>query len=333
MKIAIPGRMRLLGGLAAVAAACIGAGAAAQDGTADYPNRPIRLIVAYPPGGPVDIVGRAVAQALSEKMGKAFVVDNRAGASGIVGTDVAAKAQPDGYTLLLGSSANSILQSLYAKLPYDAEHDLSMIGGIGSAPFVLVTGPQVPARSVAELTALVKSQPGKTNYGSPGAGSPNHLSAELMKIMTGIDAVHVPYKGAAPAETDLMGGQIMYMFDSIPSALPLVSTGRLHALAVTSARRSPAAPDIPTLAESGLKGFDTVTWYGLMGPAGLPPQIAQRLNAELNKVLADPAFVQRMAGLGLEPMPGTPAQFSAFFGREKEKWARIVKDANIRLEQ
>jgi tripartite-type tricarboxylate transporter receptor subunit TctC len=329
-------KKRALMHLAAGAAvlSCLGAGVTAQAADAsDYPNHPIRLIVAYPPGGPVDIVGRAVAQVLSQELGgKSVVVDNRAGASGIVGTEVAAKAAPDGYTLLLGSSANSILQSLYSKLPYDAQHDLVMIGGIGSAPFVLVTGAQVPANNVQELVALAKAKPGKLNYGSPGAGSPNHLSAELMKSMTGIDVLHVPYKGAAPAETDLMGGQLTFMFDTIPSALPLVASGKLRALAVTSAQRSPAAPGVPTLAESGLPGYDTGTWYGLMGPAGIPPAIVKQLNEALNRGLSKPAFVTRMASLGLQPMPDTSAQFTSFFASEMDKWAKIVKLSGTHLE-
>jgi tripartite-type tricarboxylate transporter receptor subunit TctC len=306
--------------------------ATAQTAISDYPNHSIRLIVAYPPGGPVDIVGRTIAQALSLSMGRAVIVDNRAGASGIVGTDIAAKAPHDGYTLLLGSSANAILQSLYKKLPYDAQHDLVMIGGIGSAPFILVTGPKVEAKSVKQLIALVKASPGKFSYGSPGTGSPNHLSAELMKTMTGMDAVHVPYRGAAPAETDLMGGQISFMFDTIPSALPMVRNGQLHGLAVTSAARSPAAPDIPTMAESGLTGYETATWYGIMGPAGIPTQIVARLNTEVNKALKNPDFLKRIASLGLSPMPGSAEAFTRFFDSEMKKWAKIVTASGTHLD-
>jgi tripartite-type tricarboxylate transporter receptor subunit TctC len=318
--------------ITALSAALSGGRAVAQTPVSDYPNHPIRLIVAYPPGGPVDIVGRTIAQALTLSMDRAVIVDNRAGASGIVGTDIAAKAPHDGYTLLLGSSANAILQSLYSKLPYDAQHDLVMIAGIGSAPFVLVTNPRVEAANVRELVALVKSRPGKFSYGSPGAGSPNHLSAELMKSMTGMDAVHVPYRGAAPAETDLMGGQISFMFDTIPSALPMVRSGKLRALAVTSAERSPAAPDIPTMAESGLTGYQTSTWYGLMGPTGIPPQIVARLDSEVNKALRNPDFLKRMASLGLQPMPGSSAQFTTFFDSEMGKWAKIVKASGTHLD-
>lgn len=298
----------------------------------DYPNRPIRLIVAYPPGGPVDIVGRTIAQAMSESLGQQIVVDNRSGASGIVGSEVAAKSPADGYTLLLASSAHSIHPSLYPKLPYDVSKDFVMVGSIASAPFVLVTGPAVPAQNVQQLIAYLKSKPGELSYASPGSGSPNHLSAELMRVMTGTNVIHVPYRGAAPAETDVMGGQVVFLFDSIPSALPLVRSGRLRALAVTSAKRSSAAPDIPTMAESGLPGFETLTWYGLMAPAGTPPDIVKRLNTELNKALQTADMKERMAKLGMDPMIGPPEAFAAFFNGEAVKWAKIVKDSGAKVD-
>jgi tripartite-type tricarboxylate transporter receptor subunit TctC len=303
--------------------------AAAQ---APYPNRPIRLVVGYPPGGPVDITARELAKVLSESLGQQVVVDNRAGATGIVGNEFVAKAAPDGYTLLLAASPMVIHETLYAKLPYDTLRDFTLIGTIGSAPLLLVTPPGSPAGNVQELIALAKSKPGELSYASPGTGSVNHLAGESLKTTSGIDVVHVPYKGAAPAETDVMGGRVAFMFDTIPSALPKVRAGQMRALAVTSAKRTPIAPDIPTVAESGLPGFDAITWYGVMGPANLPADVAARLNTELNTALDSPAFRERLGSLGLEAMPGTPQQFVQFYRSETVKWGKVVKSSGAKAD-
>jgi len=297
---------------------------------APYPNRPIRLVVGYPPGGPVDITARALAQVLSQSLGTQVVVDNRPGATGIVGNELVARSAPDGYTLVLAASPMVIHETLYEKLPYDTLRDFTLIGTIASAPLLLVAPPNSPAGNVKELIALAKSKPGELSYASPGTGSVNHLAGESLKTMSGIDVVHVPYKGAAPAETDVMGGRVAFMFDTIPSALPKVRAGQMRGLAVTSASRTPIAPDIPTVAESGLPGFDAITWYGLMGPANLPVDVAARLNAELNKALDSPAFRERLAALGLEAMPGTPQQFAQFYRSETVKWGKVVKSSGAK---
>ena len=297
-----------------------------------YPNKSVRIIVGFPPGGPVDIVARALAPRLSEPLGQTALIDNRAGAGGIVGADLVAKSAPDGYNLLIAPNTLAIHVSLYSKLPYDTLKDFIPIALLTASPLVLVVHPSVPAMNLRQLIALAKARPGDLNYASPGSGTANHLSGEMLKSMAKIDVAHVPYKGGAPAEIDLLGGHVSFMFDTIPLALPNVRSGRLRALAVTWARRSPAAPDIPTLAESGLPGFDTGTWYGMVGPAGLPREIVMQLNTEINKVLQSTEFRQRMASLGVETMPGTPEQFGDFIKTEIVKWAKVVKESGARAD-
>jgi tripartite-type tricarboxylate transporter receptor subunit TctC len=297
-----------------------------------YPNKPVRMVVGFPPGGPVDIVARALAPRISELLGQTALIDNRAGAGGIVGADLVAKSAPDGYNLLIVPNTLAIHVSLYSKLPYDTLKDFIPIALLTASPLVLVVHPSVPATNLRQLIALAKARPGDLNYASPGSGTANHLSGEMLKSMAKIDVAHVPYKGGAPAEIDLLGGHVSFMFDTIPLALPNVRSGRLRALAVTWARRSPAAPDIPTLAESGLPGFDTGTWYGMVGPAGLPREIVMQLNTEINKVLQSTEFKQRMASLGVETMPGTPEQFGDFIKTEIVKWAKVVKESGARAD-
>lgn len=297
-----------------------------------YPNRPVRFIVAFPPGGPVDIVGRTLAQKLREGLGQPVIVDNRAGASGIVGTEITAKAPPDGYTVLVAASTLAIQATLYSKLPYDTAKDFTAVATLAGAPLMLVTHPSLPVKTVKELIAFARARPGQLNYASPGSGSANHLSGEMLKTMTGIDVVHVPYKGGAPAEADFLGGHVAFMFNTISSALPHVRAGRLRALGVTWARRSSAAPQIPTIAEAGVRGFESGTWYGIIGPAGLPQNIVTRLNAEINKSLEAPDVKERMASLGLEPIIGTPERFAQFIREEIVKWGKVVKDSGARAD-
>ncbi len=294
-----------------------------------YPNKPIRFVVSFPPGGPTDIVSRELARPLAESLGHQIIVDNRAGAAGTVGNDLVAKSAPDGYTLVLATSTMPIQETMLTTLPYDTLKDFTLIGTIASGPLVLVVPPSLPATNVRELIALAKQKPGELSYASPSSGSANHLAAELLKTYAGIDAVHVPYKGAAPAEIDLMGGRVHFMFHTIAAALPKVKSGQLRALAVTSAKRSPLLPDVPTVGES-VPGFEAITWYGVLAPAGLPPNVTQRLNADLNKALLNPAFKERLAGLGMEPMPGTPTQFAEFYKAEAVKWGKIVKSSGAK---
>jgi len=316
---------------AALSAATLAAALPAM-AQAPYPNRPVKLVVGYPPGGPVDITARELAKVLSQSLGAQVVVDNRPGATGIVGNEVVAKSPPDGYTLVMAASPMVVHETLYEKLPYDTLRDFTFIGTIASAPLLLVAPPGSHATNVKELIAMAKAKPGALSYASPGTGSVNHLAAESLKTMSGIDAVHVPYKGAAPAETDVMGGRVAFMFDTIPSALPKVRAGQMRALAVTSSKRTSIAPDIPTVAEQGLPGFDAITWYGIMGPANLPPDIAARLNSELDKALQSPAFRERLTALRLEPMPGTPQQFMQFYRTETVKWGKVVKSSGAKAD-
>ena len=296
-----------------------------------YPNRPIRFIVGYPPGGPTDIVSRELARPLSELLGKQVVIDNRAGAAGTLGNDLVAKAPPDGYAVVLATSTMPIQDTMVTNLPYDTLKDFTFIGTVASGPLVLVVPPSLPVHNVRELIALAKSKPGELSYASPSSGSANHLAGELLKTQTGIDAVHVPYKGAAPAEVDLMGGRVQFMFHTIAAALPRVKAGQLRAIAVTSAARSPILPDVPTVAET-VPGFEAITWYGVLAPAGLPADVTQRLNADLNKSLQNPALKEKLLALGMEPMPGTPAQFVSFYKDEAVKWGKIVKASGAKAD-
>jgi len=297
-----------------------------------YPARPVRLVVAYPPGGPVDIMGRTIALRLTEYFGHNVLVDNRAGASGIVGTEIVARSAPDGYTLLVAPSAIAIQHTLYSKLPYDALKDLAWVASLAEAPLVLVVHPSVPARNVKELVALARARPGQLSYASPGSGSANHLSGEMLKAMAGLDVVHVPYKGGAPAEVDLLGGHVAFMFNTIPSALPHVRSGRLRALGITWARRSQTAPEIPTIAETALPGFDAGTWYGLAGPAGLPRNVVARISQDVNRALQSPEMKERMSQLGLQAMGGSPEDFDRFAREEVVKWAKVVKASGARAD-
>jgi tripartite-type tricarboxylate transporter receptor subunit TctC len=298
-----------------------------------YPEKPVRVIVPFPPGGAADIVARQVIQGLSAGLAAQFVIDNRAGAGGAIGTETVARAAPDGYTLLFASSSALSINPHVSKVSYDALRDLAPIGLIGFAPNVLVVHPSVPARSVKELVAVARSTPGALNFGSNGAGTLSHLTGELFMQRAGIRMVHVAYKGASPAVVDTMAGNVSVLFAAYPSVSAQERAGRLRALAVTSAKRVDIASNLPTVAESGLPGFESAQWWGLYGPAGLQPSIVTRLNAETNKVLGSAELKKRLAADGAEPAAaGTPQQLAAYHRADFEKWAKVVKAAGLKPE-
>lgn len=299
---------------------------------AGYPTKAIRLIVPFAPGGSNDIMARLVGQNFTESMGQQVVVDNRAGASGIIGTDIAAKAPADGYTILMMSLTFTVNPSLSKKLPYDTEKDLVPVTLVASAPLMLVVHPSVPAKSLKDLIAHGKANPGKLNFGSGGPGTTPHLAGEMLKTMTGLQMTHIPYKGGGPALADLVAGQIHLMLENIPSTLPFVKSGRLRALAVSGLTRSPLVRDLPTLDEAGLKGYEIVGWNGLFVPTGTPKAIVAKLHAETVKALAHPNVKERLATMGAEGVGSTPEQFAAFVKAEIRKWAKVVKDAGLKQE-
>jgi tripartite-type tricarboxylate transporter receptor subunit TctC len=309
------------------------AAAGANGAMAQYPAKPVRMIVHYPPGGPTDIVARAVAQKLTDAWGQQFIIDNRSGASGIIGVELVARAVPDGHTLLFGTSGGmAIGPATGIKLPYDVVKDFAPISLVVINPQLLVLNGGFAPNSVKELIAYAKARPGKVNYASVGPGSPNHLGAEMLKAMAGIDLVHIPYKGTAPAMTDVLGGQVSLMFNSMPTVLPHVKSGRLKGIAVGSAKRSAAMPDTPTVAESGVPGFDYVTWYGMFAPAATPKPIIAKLSAEVKKMLDEREMAQRLAVQGAEPSPSTPEQLARYMLEEQERWRKVIKGANIKFE-
>jgi tripartite-type tricarboxylate transporter receptor subunit TctC len=318
--------------LALAAASLTAAPTHAASTAAAYPARPIRLIVPFAPGGSNDIMARLAGQKLSESLGTQIVVDNRAGGSGIIGTDIAAKAAPDGYTLLMMSLTFAVNPSLYSKLPYDTEKDLAPVTLVASAPLMLVVHPSIPAKSVQELIAYAKANPGKLNFGSGGPGTTPHLAGEMLKMTAGMRMTHVPYKGGGPALNDLIGGQIQLMLENIPSTLPHAKSGRLRSLAVSGLKRSPLVPDLPTLDEAGLKGYEIVGWNGLFVPSGTPRQIVTRLHGDIAKALAQPDVKERLATMGAEPVGNSPEEFRAFVKAEIVKWAKVVKAAGLKVE-
>lgn len=318
-----------------IAVMCL-AGALLAPGAAlfaqQYPAKPVRIITTFPPGGPTDFVARAIGQKFAEAWGQQFIVDHRPGAGGVIGTEAAIRAAPDGYTLLLGTSSGlSVNPALNDKLPYNPSRDLAPISLVVVNPQLLIAHPSLPARSVKELIALARARPGQINYASVGQGSPNHMGMEMLKAMAGVNMVHIPYKGTAPAVTDIIAGHVSLMFNSMPSVLPQVKAGRLRALAVGSAKRSPAVPDIPAVAET-VPGFDYVTWYGLFAPAATPKEILSRLNAELVRMLGEPELAQRFGSQGAEPRSTTPEELGRFMRAEYERWKTVIRTANIRVE-
>ncbi len=299
---------------------------------AEYPTKPIRLIVPFSPGGSNDIMARLAAQKFTENLGQQVIVDNRPGASGIVGTELATEAQPDGYTLLMMSLTLTVNPSLYRKLPYDTVKDLIPVSLIASAPLMLVVNPSLPVKSVQELIDHAKANPGKLNFGSGGAGTTPHLAGEMLNTMAGLQMTHVPYKGGGPALADLVGGQIQLMLENIPSTLPFVKAGKLRALAVSGKKRSPLVPDLPTLDEAGLKGYEIVGWNGLFFPAGTSPAIVKTIHSQTVTMLTQPDVKERLARLGAEAVGNSPAEFAAFIRAEIDKWARIVKQAGLKAQ-
>ena len=299
---------------------------------AAYPDKPVRMVVPFPPGGGTDVVARAIALKLTEQWGQSVVVDNRPGAASMVGTEMLARAVPDGYTLGFVSMSHTINPSIYKKLPFDPIADFSPVALAATAPNVLVVSPGVGAKSVAELVQIAKSRPGKLNFPSSGNGGVSHLSMEMFRYAAGIDIVHVPYRGAGPALTALLANETQLMMATTPVALPQMKAGRLIALATTGLKRSSLAPEIPTVAEAGYPGFEADTWYGMLAPAKVPPALVNQANAAVTKMLTQADFKERLAHEGAQPAGGTPAQFAAHIKSEIEKWAKIVRMAKVKIE-
>jgi tripartite-type tricarboxylate transporter receptor subunit TctC len=297
-----------------------------------YPAKPITIVVPYPPGGPTDIVARLVGQKLSERVGQQVVIDNRPGAGGNVGAALVARAAPDGYTLLLGTTAHAINPSVFTTLNYNFVKDFSPVILLTSLPLVVVTNAALPVKNIQELIALAKSKPNQLAYASSGNGQSTHLAAELFKTMAGVSMTHVPYKGSAPALTDLAGGQVSVMFDTMLSAMPQVKGGRLNALAVTTATRSGAAPNLPTVAESGVPGYEAVAWSGLLAPAHTPADVVTKLNTEINAVLKQPDVRKRLLNDGADPVGGSAEQFSSHVVKEVQKWANVAKASGAKVD-
>ncbi len=297
-----------------------------------WPSKPVTLIVPFPAGGTTDVLARALADKLSLSLGQTVIVESKPGAGATLGADYVAKAKPDGYTLLVGAVHHTIASSVYKKLPYDFQKDLAPITEIALVPNVLVVNAATPAKNVAELVALLKAQPGKYNYGSNGNGTAQHLIGTQFENLTGADIAHIPYKGSGPLATDLLGGQVTMSFDTVTPVLPHIKSGKLRALAVTTAKRSSALPDVPTLDEAGLKGFDIGTWFGVLAPAATPKDIVARLNAEMVKVIKSSEFRKRMEEIGAEPIGNTSEQMAQQIRNETEKFAKLVKDAKVTIE-
>ena len=319
--------------LAAFAMACLLALATFPSFPQSYPSKSIRLIVPWPPTGTVDILGRTLGQKLSESMGQPVLVDNRAGANGMIGSEAAAKSPPDGYTLVVDNiTGHAINATLQSKMPFESMRDFAHISLLAWVPDGVVSLPSLPAKNIRELIALAKAQPGKLTYASFGIGSSAHLAGELFKIMAGVDLLHIPYKGGQPAITDLLAGQVSIYIPVLPSVVQLTRAGRLHLLAVTGAKRSSAMPEVPTVAESGLPGFEASNWFGLMAPSGTPPEIVTRLNTEAAKALQAPDVREKLAALGFEIQPSTPQEFATLLRSETGKWAKVVKASGARAE-
>jgi tripartite-type tricarboxylate transporter receptor subunit TctC len=294
-----------------------------------YPTKPVRIVVPYAAGGNTDFTARAIAERMSPVLKQQVIVENRPGGATNIGSELVARAAPDGYTLLMGGASNAINMSLFRKLPYDTLRDFDPIVLCVQGANVLVVHPSVPARNLKELIALAKAQPGKLNFGSSGLGSSNHMAGELLKIMAGINIVHVPYKGNAPAITDLLGGHVEMAFSGVPALVPHIQSGRLRAIAIGSLKRFPALPQVPTFDESGLKGYEATTWFGLMAPAKTPKEIVSRWNSEVDRILKSAELRERFINDGLEPMGGSPETFAKFIRAEIDKYARVIKAAHV----
>ena len=315
--------------LGAIVLAAVSAGAFAQA----YPTKPVTIIVPWPPGGPSDIAARPMAKALTDEMKQTFIIDNRGGAGGNIGTAMVAKAAPDGYTLLITSSAPIVINpSLYKQMPFDPQKDLAPITNLLRVPLILAVHPSVPAKNLQELIAYVNSQKGKVQYASAGNGTPQHLTGELFKATAKLDMIHVPYKGSAPAITDLIGGHVPIMFDSAIAILPHIKGGKVKAIAITSAKRSSILPDVPTFGEAGMKGFESYAWYGFFAPAKTPKEIVAKLNADALKAMKQPEWQKVLADTGSENVGESPEQFATFIKAEATKWAKVVKDSGATID-
>jgi tripartite-type tricarboxylate transporter receptor subunit TctC len=316
----------------AAAVAGIAGGANAQGAGTDFPVRPIRIVVPFAPGGGTDITARIVGQRLNEAWGQPVVNDNRPGAGTMVGTEIVQKAPADGYTMMIASASHALNPSLYRKVNYDPIRDFQAVTLAVSFSFLLASNPSLPVQSVRELVALAKAQPGKLTFASSGTGSTNHLAGELFRVMAGINMIHVPYKGGGPAMNDVIGGQVSYMFGTVLETLPQARAGRLRALAVSSAKRASFAPELPTVAEAGVPGYDVTGWYGFLVPAATPKPVVDKLNREITRILDLPAVRERFTGLGAEPWPTPSDKAQAFIAAEVARWGRIIREAGIRAE-
>ena len=298
-----------------------------------FPSKPVKLVIPFPPGGSLDNVGRLIAQKLSETWGQQVVIENKPGAGGNIGADAVAKSPPDGYTAVMGAlSTHAVNPSLYRTMPYDAAKDFAPISNVAITPNVLIVSVKSPIHTLPELIAYAKANPGKVNFGSGSNGSAGHLAGELFKIDTGTDVMHIPYKGGAPALQALLAGDTQFMFDNLANAMAQVKGGTVRPIAVTTAQRSKLAPDLPTMAEAGMPGFDISTWFGLLAPAGTPPEVIAKWNADVVKVLNSPDVREKMLAQGAEPAPSTPAEFAAFIAKERDKYAKIVKASGAKVD-
>lgn len=318
--------------LALAALTALSGAALAADPAANYPARPVKIVVPFPPGGSTDVLLRILSPRLAKELGQPIVVENKSGASATVGADFVAKSAPDGYTLLVGTLHHTIAQAVFPKLPYKIDTDLVSVGMLAIVPNLVVVNSKVPAKTVQELVAITKASPDKYDYGSAGPGSAHHLIGEVFKLETGAQLTHIPYRGSAPAVADLLGGTVAVMFDTVPSALPHIKGGKTRALAVTTAKRSTALPNVPTLAETVIPGFDIGTWYGLMAPAGTPAPIVAKVNAELVKLINDPEVRKQLEANGIEPQSSTPAEMDARVKREMTEFARQARRAKLSIE-
>ncbi len=318
--------IKTLAGIVLIAAANLAAAQAA------YPTKPVRLINPFPPGGGASVIGRVIAQELSERLGQSVVFDNRGGAGGIIGMEIAARAAPDGYTLTMATASTVSIHPLLSKVPFDPLKDFAPVSHVSNVPLILVVHPAVAVKSAKDFIALAKAQPGKLNFASSGKGTISHLAGELFKFNTGVSMVHVPYRGGGPALIDVVGGQVQSNFANILSSLPHVKGGRLRGLAVTSARRSSAINELPTIAESGIPGYEVVQWNGMLAPARVPSAIIARLNSEVERILQLAEMKTRLAADGADPLGGPPEKFSAFIRADIEKWAKVIKAANVQVD-
>lgn len=319
-------------GTACTLGVVLGAVMSASGQAQPYPARPVRIVVGYPAGGPIDILARLLTPGFSEAFGQQFIVDNRPGASGMIGTEQVAKSAPDGYSLLMTAATFAINPSVYPKVPYDPERDFAAIALVARSPYLLVAHPSFPARGVKDLIAVAKANPGQVNFASSGNASLPHLAGELFQLMAGVKMNHIPYKGGTPATIDTLAGQVPVIFNNMLNAVPHVKSGKMRPLGVTGLQRSAILPDVPTISESGLKGYEVTGWYGLLGPAGTPREIVSRLNMEAGKVMRLPASAERLAGDGVITFAVPPETFAALVRDERAKWARVVRQSGIKAE-